>query len=319
MMARGLVLDINGPRVAATPFPKFFNLGEGGTESIPDLPFETFEKVDGSLIIIFWHDGQWRTATKGSLQSEQAVWARRVLADTDLGSLSPGVTYLAEAIYPENRIVVRYEETGLVLLAAYGENGHELTYDAVLETAERLGWRAAQRHSYASVSELIEQAGTLPATQEGFVLRFSDGLRLKVKGQEYQRIHALVSRVTPLAMWEAMSAGDDMTRIRRDLPEEYWGDFDAITRLLEVQVEQIVSAATAEARAVAHLSDKEVGLRLKQFPESVRGLIFPYRKRGDLLSGASRQVIFRTIRPTGNELQGYVQSYAVRRLADEAT
>jgi hypothetical protein len=48
LIARGLVLDVERQTVAATPFPKFFNAFERG-ETIPDLPFETFEKVDGSL------------------------------------------------------------------------------------------------------------------------------------------------------------------------------------------------------------------------------------------------------------------------------
>jgi hypothetical protein len=74
------------------------------------------------------------------------------------------------------------------------------------------------------------------------------------------------------------------------------------------------------AASVAHLSDKEVGLRLNEFPADIRGLIFTLRKQKDsLLSGRSRQVIFRSIRPTGNELPGYVPSYAINRLQDESS
>ena len=46
---------------------------------MPDLPFETMEKLDGSLIIIFHHNGRWRTATKGSFTSSQAQWAENFL------------------------------------------------------------------------------------------------------------------------------------------------------------------------------------------------------------------------------------------------
>lgn len=73
----------------ATPFPKFFNAFERG-ESIPDLPFETFEKVDGSLITIFWHAGEWRTATKGTFGSAQALWAAERLKGCDLSALRRG-------------------------------------------------------------------------------------------------------------------------------------------------------------------------------------------------------------------------------------
>ena len=66
MLARGIILDPAEKRVVATPFPKFFNAGERA-DSIPDLPFEVFEKMDGSLIILFHHKGEWRCGTKGSL------------------------------------------------------------------------------------------------------------------------------------------------------------------------------------------------------------------------------------------------------------
>jgi RNA ligase len=49
MAARGLILDPAARRIVATPFPKFFNAGERGG-AIPDLPFEAFDKLDGSLI-----------------------------------------------------------------------------------------------------------------------------------------------------------------------------------------------------------------------------------------------------------------------------
>lgn len=317
-LARGLILDPDGKRVVATPFPKFFNVGERA-DSIPDLPFETFEKLDGSLIIIFHHKGEWRCATKGSLGSDQAKWAAKWLAKHDTSHLDTETTYLAEAIYPENRIVVHYSETGLVLLGAYRGDGSEIGYEELNATADRLGWRTAKRHSFAAVSDLLAVAGGLPASEEGFVIRFANGLRLKVKGDEYCRIHRMVSRLTPLAMWEALQAGDDLDSVRRQLPEEFWADFDAITAILQQNIADLIEAVKAEAEAVAGLSDKEVGLRLDRFPAEVRRFIFPYRKSGgDLLSGRTRDLVFRSIRPDGNVLDGYSPSTAMNRVMSEA-
>jgi RNA ligase len=305
--------------VVATPFPKFFNVGEQG-QQVPDLPFETFEKLDGSLIIIFHHAGVWRAATKGNFDSDQARWARARLDAADLSALIPGVTYLAEATYPENRIVIRYGESALVMLAAYAEDGTELTFDGVREVAGRLGWKAAERHSFASVGDLVIHARALPRTREGFVLRFSNGLRLKLKGDEYKRIHALISRVTPLAMWEAMVAGDDMEAIRRDLLEEFWDDFDRIVGMLQGAIAGLTDRVAALANTLAEASDKEVGLRLGAIDSDLRPFIFAYRKKGgNLLEGSSRQALFRADRPTGNVLPGYVPSYALGRVLDEGT
>lgn len=317
VIARGIVLDVDNKRIVATPFPKFFNVGERD-QTIPSLEFEIFEKLDGSLIIIFFHGGEWRAATKGSFRSEQAAWAKAWIDRHDLSCLDKGSTYLAEAIYPENRIVIHYDREGLFLLAAYDGVGSEFTYDALAGVAERLGWPLAKRHHFNSVADLIAHTGALPATEEGYVLRFENGLRLKVKGEEYRRIHALISRCTPLAMWEAMQAGDDLLSIRRDLPEEFWPDFDSITTALGNRIEQVIRKVSEEASKVASWSDKELGLRLQTYPEDVRPFLFPYRKNaGDLLRGRTKLALFRHIRPTGNRLSGYAPSYAMNRVSAE--
>ncbi len=310
MVARGLILDPDAKRIAATPFPKFFNAGERRGD-IPDLPFEAFEKLDGSLIILFHHDGAWRTATKGSFDSEQARWAAGRIPP----GLRPGITYLAEAIYPENRMVVRYREAALVLLAAYDEAGHELSYDAILETAAAVGWRAASRHSFASVHELMRHTAGLPRDTEGYVVRFSNGLRLNLKGAEYCRVHALISRCTPLAIWEILNAGGDPEAMRRELPEEFWGDFDAIVRLLRGQEDAIRTRVAETAASVAHLTDKEVGLALGTIPADIRPYLFGYRKSGTI-DARTRPVLMRAIRPTGNALPGYTASYAMGRMME---
>ena len=316
LLARGLILDADARAVVATPFPKFFNVGEAGT--VPDLPFEALEKLDGSLIILFHHKGVWRCATKGSLVSDQAAWAAQWVAGHDLASLDPGTTYLAEAIYPANRIVVRYAETGLFLLGGYRADGSELDYAALQAVGAGVGWPVTRRRAFGAVSELLALAKTLPTTEEGFVIRFANGLRLKVKGDEYCRVHRLVSGLSPLSMWEALQADDDLDAVRRQLPEAFWADFDAIVAALQRNLDELVAEIAAEAAAVAHLSDKELGLRLAGLPERTRRFVFPYRKSGgDLMSGPARVPLFRVIRPDNNRLDGYTPSSAVDRVRDD--
>jgi RNA ligase len=317
VLARGLVVDRAARRLVATPFPKFFNVGEGG-RTIPDLPFEAFEKLDGSLAILHHHGGCWRAVTKGDFRSDQAKWAEAWLGAHDLSALVPGTTYLAEAVHPGNRIVVRYEQAALVLLAAYDEAGIELGYDQVMATAGALGWPAARRHAYAAFADMLLETRALPRTAEGFVIRFENGLRLKAKGDEYRRIHALISRCTPLAMWEAMLAGDDMIAIRRDLPEEFWEDFDSITSLLDAHYAALAERVTAAAASVAHLSDKELGLQLPSLAPETAPYLFAFRKAGNKMDSRCRERALKQIRPAENNLQGYTPSYAMGRLQEES-
>lgn len=316
LIARGLIVDEAAGRVVATPFPKFFNVGERHAE-VPDLPFEALEKLDGSLIIVFNNAGRWHAATKGAFESEQALWAQARLDTADLSSLKPGSTYLFEAVYPENRIVVRYTEPAMVILAAYDASGLELTYDEVQATSQALGWRAAERHQFGNIADMILHTSSLPRDSEGFVVRFANGVRLKLKGSEYRRIHALISRCTPLAMWEAMAAGDELAAIRRDLPEEFWSDFDSIVLLLTENYRAMERKVVELAASVAHLSDKELGLSLNSLPVDVGPYVFSFRKSGKI-AGKSRDALMRSIRPTGNVLPGYVPSYAMGRVLDEA-
>jgi len=72
LMCRGLILDENF-NIVARPFPKFFNKEELSEGDIPNLPFDVFEKMDGSLGIMYWVDGVPYIATRGSFESEQAL------------------------------------------------------------------------------------------------------------------------------------------------------------------------------------------------------------------------------------------------------
>jgi RNA ligase len=126
--------------------------------------------------------------------------------------------------------------------------------------------------------------------------------------------------VTPIALWEAIAAGDDVAAIRRELPEEFWDDFDRIVGLVQDAANRIVDRVTTLARGLETVSDKDLGLSLRTIDPELRPYIFSFRKRPEsLLEGRTRQTLFRSIRPTGNVLPGYVPSFAMNRLMDEAT
>ena len=317
MHARGLILDIERREVVATPFPKFFNVSEEaeGRLTLPDKPFEVFEKLDGSLIILFHWKGEWRAATRGALGTDQALWAQDWLAGKDLAALDPSAIYLCEAIYPENRIVIEYAESGLVLLSAYDAEGFEFSAEAIYATAEQLGWKAAKRYSFANTAELFASAAAIPETEEGYILRFEDGHRLKLKGSAYCRLHALISRITPLAIWEMMQAGDDLEAVRQRIPEEFWADFDQIAALIQGQIDARVGRVMEHKERLVDASDNDVGLTLNTLPEDVRNLIFIARKiEGPLLQDRkAHQTLYRDARPTLNQLEGYTPSYALAR------
>jgi RNA ligase len=212
-LSRGLIFDTRDDTILARPFSKFFNWGEREV-IIPDEPFVAYEKLDGSLGISYVDaDGLPSLATRGSFTSYQARRATQILRSKYAHTLDKilalgAVTLCFEIILPEYRIVVDYEgREDLVLLAAFDTaTGQEIDLDDPRLTG--LGFPLAKRYAPTTLDEaraLIES----PAFDngEGVVVRFAGGLRLKLKREEYLRLHRIVTGITPRRIWEMLKDG----------------------------------------------------------------------------------------------------------------
>jgi len=214
---RGLVLDLEG-NVIAKPFPKFFNYEEHKPEDIPNENFEVYEKVDGSLGIIFHYEGEWLIATRGSFASEQAIKGKEMLDKLNKSSLIPGYTYLAEIIYPKNRIVVDYgDEEKLVVLGAYNnETGKEVEVSEMVNE----GWEVVMMYkTWGEDWETLKKE--ISKDNEGYVIRFSSGMRMKIKGDEYVRLHRILTNFSSKDIWELLKNGEALEPFLERVPDEF--------------------------------------------------------------------------------------------------
>lgn len=211
--------------IIARPFPKFFNLDETDDTKLTALPMEVptiTEKLDGSLGIQYYDGDTPCIATRGSFTGDQAAWATAWMAKTGLtrADFLPNHTYLYEIIYPENRIVIDYgTRAELVLLAVIDtETGHEV--DLNHESA-RLGFSLPAWHTQ-SIDALSRTLATLPASEEGYVAYYaSTGLRVKMKGEEYVRLHRLITTFSSRHIWECLLAGQDLDAMMGAVPEAF--------------------------------------------------------------------------------------------------
>jgi len=302
IIARGLILDLGQKEVVATPFPKFFNYGEISAH-LPKCKYEVQEKMDGSLGILFHHNNQWKIATKGSFQSEQAQEAKKILDETiSIDSLQKGWTYLVEIIYPENKIVVDYQDKReLVYLTSYDPYGYE---DSTLNPAFL---HYPCKFDGYTIDDLIYLAKEkLDKDQEGFVIRFHNGYRLKIKSEEYVRVHRLISDLTPLNIWRALKDCDNLDAIKMELPEETWDEFDKIRHKLEMEYINLRLGVGILNDKFKNYSDKELGKCLKNRNDKYSKFLFPARKSNWFKEieepGRKRDQVFKTFRPTGNKL-----------------
>ena len=98
LQCRVLVTNSKGD-IVARPFKKFFNYDEHKPEDIPNEDYVVYEKMDGSLGILFNYENEWIMTTRGSFTSPQAIKGKELLGKYPLDKLNKNNTYLFEIIY----------------------------------------------------------------------------------------------------------------------------------------------------------------------------------------------------------------------------
>ena len=220
-MCRGLILDKEG-NVVAKAFDKFFNHEELTLGDIPNETFEVFEKLDGSLGILFWYQGKWILASKGSFVSEQALKGKQILNQQyNVEVLPKGYTTVVEIIYPENRIVCDYgsDELLVVLSMVSNASGKELDYDSMMSFNEVSKIPVIKKYdgikNYDTLKSLISK------DREGYVIRFKNGFRMKIKGEEYVRLHRILTGFSNVDIWEYLKDGKNIDELLDRVPDEF--------------------------------------------------------------------------------------------------
>lgn len=290
MSARGLILDLTDATdngiiyILAKPFNKFPNYGENldYEEDIDVAKIDSvMEKMDGSLGISYFFKGGIRFATRGSFHSEQAVkatelWEKNHAKDFDFGSYKrTPITYLVEIIYPDNRVVVDYgKDEKLVLL---GINYLFADYDAIysdLQCESKLIHMEVARKFDYTIEELLEMKKTLSPNEEGWVVRFLNGKRLKIKGDEYLQVHRIKHGMSEKAKFKAWADGSLLEYIKM-LPEEFRPELeefgDKLDKLKDAQYTlfqaffEMIKEQSTDKKSFALLTNQLVSQEYRKF------------------------------------------------------
>lgn len=284
-MCRGLITDLEGC-IIARPFKKFFN-----AEERPDdfkihvnQAYDITEKIDGSLIITTKDGDGILVASKNSFTSEQADFAKKFIeANPRLKRKileNAGVTFIFEAIYPENRIILDYgDKADLTLLGLIETHtGEEFSRKRVERMADECGVQPVPIKPFKNVEEALSHTqGQSISDGEGIVIRFSSGTRFKVKSVEYIKLHRLYSTVSEKHVLELLEAGQDLSLIYSVLPDEMYQEVRDYQELLNGEYTNVTNEARAAYELVRNLpSRKEQAIALVSDPKKkeISGVVF---------------------------------------------
>lgn len=200
---RSLILDKEN-HIVARGFPKFFNYSEPEAELF-DEEYEIYEKLDGSIILLFFYNNEWIFSSKGSFENNQVQKAKELMPESMKETLDKELTYVYEIIYPTNRIIVNYgSREELVYLSSFTKGGIEKNVNKSLIVSKS-----------GTFQELQKEDSDL----EGYVIRYKSGKRVKVKFLRYLRNHILHSNLTPEKI-KKLFASSTLEQLLIDYEEE---------------------------------------------------------------------------------------------------
>ena len=277
---RGIILDsAQDWQIVSYPYNKFFNYGEHHASTIDWSSAKVYEKLDGSLMVLYFYDGEWRVQSSGTPDAGGEVngfgftfaelfWK----VWNELGYHLPQereYCFIFELMTPYNRIVVQPKNNQIVLHGARN-------LDTLIESepgfwANKYGWELVKSYPLTNWTEVIKAAEMLdPMDSEGYIICDQNFNRVKVKSPQYVAISHLREGFSTRRMLEIILTNEG---------EEFLAYFPEWTGLYEKikdKYQSLIEEVEAAYQQYQHIeTQKDFALAIKHLPYS--GILFSLR------------------------------------------
>ena len=196
--SRGLILERGTWNIVRYGFRRFMNLGELGCDNIDFNSCYGSEKMDGTLIFIYYYN-DWHVGTRQTFDAEEAeiqalgynnfaelFYEVAAKYKFDFANLDPNHTICLELCSRSNRVVVDYEEPQLFhILTRDNTTLEELNID--------IGIPKPKFYFLENKKEYKKLVDSFDETHEGIVLQDKYNHRAKLKSPLYFELHRLAA------------------------------------------------------------------------------------------------------------------------------
>ena len=197
--ARGVILEKNSWSVVRIALDKFFNLGEPNAAEIDWDSSIASEKLDGSLMSLYYYNDEWKIATNSTIDAYKAplenggfktygdlfAEAAKVMG-LDYSKLTKHYTYTFELVSPFNKVVLSYPTIKLYHILTRNNNTLE-------EIETNIGIPKPAEYALGDKEDYENFVAAMGEDHEGIVVRDKDNNRVKIKTQSYFALHRLVN------------------------------------------------------------------------------------------------------------------------------
>ena len=286
--ARGIIIDLSELSVICRPFDKFFNFQEQYAMEIDWKSARVLEKIDGSLIKLYWYNGEWTFATSSTCDARTApvagyngityydvITRAENYGKIPFDALDRECTYLFELVSPFTQVVIRYDKSTLYYLAARNnKTGDEI--DSAID-----GFKVPKSFPLTTLDECMNAVMALnnsseDVRDEGFVVVDGKHDRIKIKSPAYIAAHrAKTNKVfTAKRMIDFFVHDADFVKLAKEFP-----DYAHIIKYYDWQFEEVrykVGEMANYARALYSEYDndrKAVASMIKDSPYAWAGFM----------------------------------------------
>jgi len=155
-----------------------------------------------------------------------------------------------------NRIVVDYgDREELVLLSVIiTKTGEEIPYNELVTLYSNY-FTVVEKFEMDAVNDLSELKELEKDNREGFVIRFLNGFRVKVKFAEYVRLHGILTNVSNLTVWEHMRDNYEFDELLDRVPDEFYDWLKRTAAKLQADFNDIERLALLEFLRIYHVNE----------------------------------------------------------------
>jgi RNA ligase len=271
---RGIAFDSKSGKIISRPFHKFFNLEERPETRLIWAEtwekFTAYEKLDGSMIRPLFLPSGMRLGTRMGI-TDVAMQAEQFIVRYPNYEIfmelchKNGYTPIFEWCSRKQRIVLDYSEDNLVLLAIRDtKSGIYLSKADIYEYGHSLGIPVVRASDFRYMQDVADHTKKLEG-QEGYVIVFNSGHRVKVKSDWYVLLHKtkeFVSQEKNLLKCILTNALDD---IKPTLPEHDLRDVEAYEKEVTKGIATVAEFLLTKYHLIVNLSQTK--LQRKEFAE----------------------------------------------------
>lgn len=260
---RGLILDENDDwKVICFPYSRFYNYSESGSDEIDWSSARVYDKVDGSLMTLYYYDNQWQVSSSGTPDASGNIsdissstfkdlfWKTWNEMGYTLDYANKNYCYMFELCTPYNRIVVHHKTPKIVLHGA--RDLRSLKESNPIVEAHKNNWECVKTYNLQSWEDIIKVSKELdPMKSEGFVVCDCEYNRVKVKSPQYVALSHIRDSFSVRRMIEIIRTNEHAEFL------SYFEEFKDMFNEIKPKFEYLVGKIEGFYEAIKHIEERK--------------------------------------------------------------